>query len=467
MTESTTTDGSAHLEQTAEAALRTFMREIVPRLAERLSNCPVEWDEQSHWEEGPDGHFRERVTRTRSLFRLIVEEWIQSQPDYGGVIAKLRADPLIAPNIDTMVGTAFQLSRFDAHQFVQSMLYAMLETSEEIQFSSEKFNRKWKDFVELFEAKVLPYKSVAPLPNLDLPFPVRLNDELTLDRLSNDEVTRCYQVGVLRSVFSRFPIIEPAQAVGIRRISTVPKVVDSGGLTAKNIDGEDEGAFGRRPLLRADLVVADVLSALRLFKHSQIRSSGYASWTDNWLASSATTCQVLAHYPFFSGVKIDETEIHQFLELWHLLEAGAKRFEFMIHRFNLAFDRGLLADKIVDLVISAEALFLGEIDEKIRGELNYRCSVRAGKFIDHPKYSQREVFQIMRRAYDVRSTIVHGGKVNSKDHRLPDNDAATLSAFTDAFEELIRLAIRKSLAMKEKATQLRRSEFWESLLFSS
>jgi hypothetical protein len=47
-----------------------------------------------------------------------------------------------------------------------------------------------------------------------------------------------------------------------------------------------------------------------------------------------------------------------------------------MHRFNLAFDRGLIADRIVDLVIAAEALFLGDLDVKVLRF--FRAQARAG-----------------------------------------------------------------------------------------
>ena len=70
----------------------------------------------------------------------------------------------------------------------------------------------------------------------------------------------------------------------------------------------------------------------------------------------------------------------------------------------------------------------------------------------------------MRRAYDARSAIVHGGSPN--DTRLPDNQAAKLPTFIDAIEELVRLGLRKVLSLKEDGKKVRQSEYWNTLLFS-
>ena len=86
---------------------------------------------------------------------------------------------------------------------------------------------------------------------------------------------------------------------------------------------------------------------------------------------------MLRQWPYGGKYELLAGEVPQFLELWHLLEEGAARFGFSIHRFNIAFDRGLLADRVVDLVIAAESLFLGDLDVQDRGELRFRFALRA------------------------------------------------------------------------------------------
>ena len=280
---------------------------------------------------------------------------------------------------------------------------------------------------------------VAPLPFLVVPaFPIQLNEELALDSLSEHEVTRCCQVGVLRPHTQRFPLIDAGVAVGIRRTRLSPKVIWKDDEGPESPDAADEGHFGNRPLLRDDLVVDDVLSALRLFRPTKIRTAGHASWSDCWL-SGGTSYRVLRHWPYGGHCELSTDEVAHFLELWHLLEVAGARFEFSIHRFNLAFDRGLLTDRIVDLVIAAESLFLSDLGVQDRGELRFRFALRAAKFIEHPEYSERDVFRVMRRAYDARSAIVHGG--SPADTRLPDNQSAKLATFIDAIEELVRLGL--------------------------
>jgi hypothetical protein len=113
------------------------------------------------------------------------------------------------------------------------------------------------------------------------------------------------------------------------------------------------------------------------------------------------------------------------------------------------------------LVIAAESLFLGDSG---RGELRFRLALRAAKFIDHPSYSEPEVFKIMQQAYDNRSAIVHGA--SKRKTALPGNNSAGRTAFTDVVEELLRLGLRKALSMEDGGASLRTAAYWEKLVLT-
>jgi hypothetical protein len=448
-----------------ERVLCDFVRDAVTRLAEALIGSAPAFEDEVGMECGPDGQFHERKRRIRILSPMLSDEWLSSLPAYQTCVECLRSDLVVGPHLDRLVGASTTASRLDVRNILASLIYAMLDDEGRPTFTCEKFHQKWKELEDFFGADQIAYKTVAPLPYLVVPtFPLRLNDELILDRLTENEVTRCYQVGVLRATSLRFPMIYGETAVGIRRTKFLPKLILQDEEPREPLEAVNEGSFGKRPLFRDDLIIDDVLSALRLFKHTQIRVAGLAKWSDSpWLAGG-TEYRVLGQWPYGGNFELSESDVPHFLELWQLLEERAARLSFSIHRFNLAFDRGLLADRIVDLVVAAEALFLGDLDEGYRGELRYRLALRAAKFIEHTGYSEHEVFRVMRRAYDARSAIVHGG--SPKDTRLPDNQSADLPTFIDAIEDVVRLGLRKALSMKEDGSKIRQPEYWDGLVFS-
>jgi Apea-like HEPN len=104
-------------------------------------------------------------------------------------------------------------------------------------------------------------------------------------------------------------------------------------------------------------------------------------------------------------------------------------------------------DRLVDLMIAAESLFLGGEDNPIdRGELRYRLELRAACFIDSKDYSQRKVFNHMRRAYDGRSAIVHGsGEPKPSTLKSPKHAPMSLHDFSELTAGLLRIALKKSI----------------------
>lgn len=456
---------AAPISTQTERVLHDFVRDAVSHLCEALKDSAPEFEDDTRWERGTDGHFRERKKRMRTLWPMLSDEWLRLLPDYQTCVECLKSDVVVGPHLDRLVGTSMSAFRLEANSILKSLMYAMLDDEGRLAFTDERFHSKWRELVGFFGADRIGSKTVAPLPYLVVPaFSLRLNNELILDRLTDDEVTRCYQVGVIRPDSLRFPLIFGEVAVGIRRTMFLPKLIRRGDEPHEPPEAGDEGSFGNRPLFRDDLVIDDVLSALRLFKHTQIRIAGLASWTDSPWLNAGTSYRVLGRWPYGGKFELSEGEVPHFLELWRLLKEGAARFGFSIHRFNLAFDRGLLADRIVDLVIAAEALFLADLDEKYRGELRFRFALRAAKFIEHPNYGEHDIFRVMRQAYDARSAIVHGG--SPKETRLPDNQSAKLPTFIDAIEELVRLGLRKALSMKEDGKKMRQAEYWDTLVFS-
>ncbi|MGH8588753.1 MAG: penicillin acylase family protein [Gammaproteobacteria bacterium] len=329
--------------------------------------------------------------------------------------------------------------RLEADRLVSLLVHTMLGNDGRAAFKDDRFDGMWREIVEFFSSDCVPFKTVAPLPRLVIPeSPLRLNSEIVLDRLTDEEDTRCWEVGVLRPSSPRFPFIETKVAIGIRKTTHVPKRIQADDEPSESPGEANTGSFGNRCPFREDLLIDDVLSALRLFKHTQLRSADHASWTDGYPLGGGASFRSLGQWPYGDACELSEADVPQFLEVWRLLEAGSDEMDFTLRRFNLSFERRLGDDRLVDLVIAAESLFLGDLAD--RGEVRFRFALRAAKFIEHTSYNERDVYRVMRRAYDARSAVVHGG--SPEDTGLPDNKSASLQVFTDAIEEVVRLGLR-------------------------
>lgn len=104
-----------------------------------------------------------------------------------------------------------------------------------------------------------------------------------------------------------------------------------------------------------------------------------------------------------------------------------------VRRFNLSYSSDF-EGKIIDQMIAFESLFLG-YDQELKYRLALRTAFLLGKY---DKEERNNVFNNMRKAYNLRSEIVHGNK---------EVDNAKLQEIIPQTEEYLRQSIRKFLSM--------------------
>ena len=133
-----------------------------------------------------------------------------------------------------------------------------------------------------------------------------------------------------------------------------------------------------------------------------------------------------------------------------------------IRRFSQSIEREDVEDKIIDYLISAEALFLSS-GGSFEGELKYRLSHRAAMFIESETEKQRNIFKFMQKAYDVRSAIVHGR--TAKFPKKKDDSQYTLDEFCQDVENYLRFALNKGIELASTAESLDKILDWDKVVF--
>jgi hypothetical protein len=98
-----------------------------------------------------------------------------------------------------------------------------------------------------------------------------------------------------------------------------------------------------------------------------------------------------------------------------------------LRRFDMAYERERLEDRLIDYWVGLEALFLPD-----RQELSYKAGMRIARYVGGNPVRRREIFEDMRASYSLRSEIVHGEPLKS--------DMATVVAKT---EDVLREALFK------------------------
>ena len=439
-----------------EAPLRACVKDICDSIAEgSLDPGPLSQVQVKDWERGADGNFRPRFR----MHPMAVLRGLEDRESFRACADQARNDPIVGPQLDQLVGaSAGGRIQLTLVHIVRTLVNKMCSEDGLFEFDDNRFQQEWESIYHYLSAETFDYVTNAPLPRFTAPFPVQISESIVIDRLTDQEVNRCALVGVLGPLMPGFELISGELAVGIRCTTSTEKVVGGADLVPET------GSFGRRGPIDATTIVDDVLTALRLFKQGKVRCPGEVSSVKAWLLGAGHSFRFRESQPFdFCDYVLRDMEVEELQKMWSDLTGGTLGerpfLAVALRRFNMAFERQQLDDRIVDLIIAAESLFLN--DQGNRGEQRFRLALRAAKFVECPRYDPRQVFAVMREAYDIRSDLVHGGSI--KKIKLPDMPDATLDDLVLASEEILRLGIRKALA----DPRVGRTGYWEDLLFDN
>ncbi|MCH8901091.1 MAG: hypothetical protein IIC88_02220 [Chloroflexi bacterium] len=135
-----------------------------------------------------------------------------------------------------------------------------------------------------------------------------------------------------------------------------------------------------------------------------------------------------------------------------------------MRRFNAAIDQDSFEDAIVDHVIAAEALFLKDAGgTEGRGELGFRLALRAGALLEASGRNRRSTFKFMKKAYDLRSTVAHGGTVE-QEIQVHERGRVRLSQFVVELAQLMREALKKAVREYSSQSNFATQPYWDELL---
>ena len=124
-----------------------------------------------------------------------------------------------------------------------------------------------------------------------------------------------------------------------------------------------------------------------------------------------------------------------------------KIIDVALRRFHSAY-HGDIEDRIIDQMIAFESLYLGDPQE-----LTYKLALRTAFLLGKRKDKRKAIFSDMKKAYDYRSRIVHGGSPPSRDE---------LGGIVPKTEDYLRQSIRRFLLLLSQENSLK--EIREKLL---
>ncbi|WP_316505589.1 HEPN domain-containing protein [Nitrosopumilus sp.] len=120
------------------------------------------------------------------------------------------------------------------------------------------------------------------------------------------------------------------------------------------------------------------------------------------------------------------------------LSSKSKEIKFIfsaMDRFMTSYEQDHVEDKILDLMISLEALLQNDI-----AELKYKLAIRTATFLETDPIQQNLVYKIIKEGYNVRSKTAHGAEISKI---IIDKKEITLEELSNLIEDIVRRVIKK------------------------
>lgn len=401
--------------------------------------------------QGMDGFQWARIGARQDLAEL---------PEYRRCLEELRGDSVIARHLGAYVGTPLGGSSLpDAENYMDYLLDLGMQGDRYV-FDEEYFEAAYNSLEEVFYSDEIWFEAVAYLQGLRIEKSARLADDLELSLLTESEINN-FPATKTRKM-SGDPSVN--QLCAVRTWYPLAKVV---GEYSRSLEKADRA---RKVQLQANERIDEVINALRL---ARIENVYY-----HVILHRASDLLPIAPYNFQSRFLGDPSWwlrqgaewVDRFREFWlNLQHAEVRRRKFLgvaVSRFSYGHERHRIEDRVLDLFIAAEALFLSE--EGNTGEITHRLSERAALFIGGSDTELcKHIFRFMKTAYGLRSTIAHGKIPRAKKlPTKPDGSRMSLEEFVWAMHEYMRIAIHKAVERAIQPNSPESLEDWEDLLFS-
>lgn len=228
------------------------------------------------------------------------------------------------------------------------------------------------------------------------------------------------------------------------------------------VESETEVHSGQHPESAADDILEQLEAMLRLFQEGDVYLRRHEHmW--HFKERIPEPAIFFRYRPLKSepatlysrgAYKLDDETLGKFIGFsncyWDIIHQKPQPLYNAVYRFSSSYEKRTLADRLVELVITLEALFGDGSDS-----LTYKIALRCSSLLYPPGETRKEVFKAIKKVYADRSAIVHGKRLDSK---YSNEEIGRL-------EDYIRRSMLKFLEQYKKGNPITSGEELDELLF--
>lgn len=454
-----------HRNEILYEAVKEYVRAAADFVARRVFD-QVSADGERESSAMSEAFFYEHLSSGRELAEL---------PEYVRCYKALIADQKVAGQLNVLVGAGSRLSRSPTAEQLMRNLLSLGVRHGDYRYDPEYFEREYALFEEAFYGDDILYDVIAPLEYLLIKGSVKLSDDLEISSLTEEDVD---PYGTSKVKLDRYEG-NKGKPCAVRSKFRARKIirrddeqdtdeVGSAGRTAYYAEKRRASEEGRARQERLNERIEEVVNALRLFGVESVFHVVIIYRASKWFGHDLIfTNPVRGWLPLIYDN--DQDWLTTFSQFWQGIQSEeVKRRKFIgiaMRRLGYAHERHRVEDRIIDLLIAAEALFLNDTgSETYRGELQYRLAQRAGFLLGGDTAGRLKVYRHMKEAYKLRSKVVHGG--NPGPVKLEDGKSVGMEEFVETTKVYLRLALRKIVDLAVQSQPSGELVKWDEMIFT-
>jgi hypothetical protein len=388
---------------------------------------------------------------------------------YSSLEEVVKETPATARLLNRRVGTIRSTTVFTTWTLASAFLP---ELGDLITSRPAAFDERYATFEAQLNTGEVEHRTIYPIQGISFnDARVELSEDLAIERLTRDEIAVALDVGLLQPRFPNAQFeVASSNTFALKKTTRLPLVVGEPEEIHAGWDAES-----MRKLLRIQSFeeMGELLECLALLTDARVQFSGQLEMASGggFLAIGAgtmtTPLPVLPLAP--RGPDFTTEQCADLILVWNYYHIESFRDDralgLAVRRLALATQRNMAEDRLLDIFIAAEALYLADASSpEERGELRYRLALRAAVWSEGAidGWSKREVFRQMKLGYDARSVIAHGGVPEEKDVKIR-GERVSLPELVKVTEDIVRAAAYKAMHRLSQSPA-RRSIPWDDLI---
>lgn len=402
--------------------IKIVLRDLEAVVHQLLASNGVDWNNPTH--------------KMLAFHRLSIEKL----PEYQHTESTMLQEPLVAQYDRKMLYVGSGGSAVGMKGFINGFLHWSLDADDQADF-----NTRFESFQKYFVSGQVTRLQSCYLHNFTSDQPVvELPDSLRVRRLTPQE-SQLAGTG-------NENILMPRPKYMLERVTTERIIARSNEDDERELNQQEmEQVFAE--MEAAPLSFKKLITCFRGLKESAVfiegvifeKYEGYAQYIHGGRSSRPLNANPKIRGNIF---QLDDDLLPTIQRFFSLFETKEhKKFTLACRRLSFALEREETDDRILDLCIALEALFLPQSPS----ELSFRLGLRLGKMHGEDANNALELFDFIKKFYALRSKVAHGASLKNS----IDGEATQV-------EHLLRLSFKKYLNDPEAFTE----EAFNTLLLS-